>query len=294
MKSIVLLCVLCGFFLVGCGEKEKPSVDGDDQDVLISFSTNAMPTDVMQNMVLKSTKSTDENLISMIILFGLDDKGMVVKALPISNPTLTGITITMPIEVKTLYAVANPTPGIEGALIPTLANLLNLTGDYTSAPQSPFLLSGKGDIVGSNATIRLDRAIVKIEVVSLNELQIKSVTVKNTPNRIYIFKKETTTPPSSIRVIYPANTTNSIVYVAECSKDNPVELEVTGTYLGKTVSNTIILTKGGSPIDAVRNTCYRVGVSATSEPEWTYTITITDWDEENADRYVIPSENFES
>lgn len=290
MKRIVLLSVLCGLFFAGCDEKEKPPVDDEiDHDVLISFSTNAL-----SNVVLKSTKSTDENQISRIVLFGVDGKNEIIKVLPLSNPTLTGVTVTIPIEVKTLYAVANPTAGIEGALIPTLTNLLNLTAGYTSMPQSPFLMSGKGDISGSNATIGLVRAMVKIDVVSLNELQIESVTVKNTPNQVYIFKKETPAPPpSSIRVNYPANTTNSTVYTAEYSKDNPVELEVAGTYLGIKVSYTIRLTNGGSPVDAVRNTCYQVGVSAITERECTYTITIPDWDEVNSDKHVIPSENFE-
>jgi len=283
MKKIVYLLILCGFVLAGCG-KNPPA--GETQ-VLINLSTGPM--------INTDTKSATEDMISKLILYGVDDKNAVVKIFPvIPNPSLTGIPLTVPVEVKTLYAIANPAPEIESATPSNVSDLLNLTGNFAAAPQSPFIMGGSGTISGSSANIVLLRAVAKVEIIEENEFEIESVTVKNTPNKGYVFKKESTTPPSSsARIDYPAKTANSTVYIAENSKNNPTEFAITGKYLDKQVNYTIVIKKDGSPIDLARNTCYKVFISASPDLECTVTISITEWDEVDADEHIIPDEVFE-
>lgn len=283
MKGIkfFLLSVLCGFLLTGCPGDDPEN----DREILINFS--AIP---LSDMVLKSTATTNESLVSKMLLIGVDDKNVPVKIYPvISNPALTGMKLTMPLEVKTLYAIANPSSGMESATPSTFSDLSNLTGDFSTAPQSPFLMGGKGDIVGSSATIELIRAVAKIEVIAPNELEIESVTVKNTPNKAYVFKKDTrVAPTNSVRVDYLVNTVTTTVYVAECSKDNPVELEVIGMYLGQEAKYTIRLNDNGAPIDIARNTHYQVNITPLSNVESNVSITIPAWDDVRTDDHMIP------
>jgi len=155
-------------------------------------------------------------------------------------------------------------------------------------PQSPFLMSGKGDVIGRNVQINLVRAAAKIEVIAKNEFVIESVTVKNTPDKGYIFDNATLeTPVSSNMAIYPANTTNSIVYVAENSKKKPTEIVVAGRYLGKKANYTIVLKNEGLPVDIVRNTIYQVSISAIDELNCNVSVTIPIWKDVAADKQVI-------
>ena len=288
MKRIVLLLILSMFVLAGC-EKNLPA---DENQVLIYLSTGSLA-----NQETKSTTADAEKLISKIVLYGVDDKNAVVKTFTVPNPTLTGFKLTIPVQVKTLYAIANPTADIENAATPlNVAAILNLTADFTEAPQSPYIMSGIGAVSGSNANIELIRAIAKVEISPQNEFLIESVTVKNTPDKGFVFKKESTAAPTtSSRVSYPANTSNSTVYVAENSKDNPTEFEITGTYLGKQAIYTIVLSKDNTPIDIVRNTYYKVSVSALTDKECTITITIPAWEGViTTDEHIIPDTNFES
>ena len=287
MKRIVLLLVLSVFVLAGC-EKNLPA---DENQVLIYLSAGSL-----ENQESKSTATDAEELISKLLLYGVDDKNAVVKIFPvISNPTLTGFKLTIPVQVKTLYAIANPTADIENATPSNVSDLLNMTANFTAAPQSPFIMGGKGTVSGSNANIELIRAIAKVEIISKNEFQINTVTVKNTPDKGFVFQKESTAAPAtSSRVAYPANT-NTTVYVAENSKDNQTEFEITGTYLGKQATYTIVLSKDEAPIDIVRNTCYMVSVSALTDKECTFTIDIPSWEGViTADEHIIPDVNFES
>ena len=273
MKRIVFLYAFCVFVLAGCDQK-PPS--GENQ-VLIHLTAHPLT-----NTDTKSSATDNEKTISKVLLYGVDDQGMVVKTFPgIANPSLTGIELTVPMDVKTIYAIANPTSGIESVTPSTLSDLLNLTNDFSVAPQSPFLMSGKGDIVNSTANIELIRAVAKIEIISQNEFQIESVTVKNSPHQGYVFKQETPTPPSSAnKVAYPTvYSTNPVVYVPENSKNNPTEFVVTGTYFDLQASYTIVITTGGAPADIVRNTHYRVGVSAITETDCSIDLTIPPWND---------------
>ena len=289
MKRIVLLYVFYGFILGGCnGNDENPP----PKEVMVYFSTQSMP-----NSSLKSTAEPDEDLINRIIMCGVDNLGKVVEVYPaILTLSSSGIPLTISEDVISLYAIANPSTGIEAALpSATVSGLMSLTVDFTSAPQSPFLMSGKGNVIGSNVNIELIRAVAKIEVIGQNDFRIESVTVKNTPDKGFVFKQETiVAPTSSARVNYPVNTDNSTVYVAENSKDNSTELVVTGTYLDKQASYTIVLKNNGTPVDVARNTYYKVNVSPNTVIDCTVEITILEWEDVTTDDNIIPDENFES
>ena len=292
MKRIVFLSVLCAFVLAGCDDDNPKPVEEIERDVVVYFSPASL-----SDVVLKSTGSAEENLVARLILYGVNYQNVVVKKFPIiANPSLTGIPLTIPIEVTTLYAIANPSTGIENANPATLANLLDLTVNFATAPESPFLMGGRGNLTfGTNVNIELVRAVAKIEVIALDDLQIESITVMNTPNQGYVFKKETIAPPTSfLRVNYPAVTAGTTVYVAENSKDNPTALEITGTYLDNPVNYTIVLKNEGLPVDIARNTFYQVSVSADPESEGTYTINISEWDDVTTDPHIIPGDKFES
>jgi len=290
MKRIVLLLVLCGFILAGCGE-DIVTPSENERDVWVYFSASPLTKS------FKSAASTDETEISKLILYGVDDKDVLVTTFPvISNPSLTGITLTIPVEVTTFYAIANPSAAIESTPPSTFADLLNLTGNFTAAPAAPFIMGGKGVIVDASASanIELIRAVAKIEVIAENEFEIESVTVMNTPDKGYVFRKETrVAPTTSGRVNYDVNT-GLTVYVAENSKDNPTELLVKGTYLGKQANYKLVLKKDESPIDIARNTFYKVRVSAITHIDCTFTITIPDWDEMITEDHIIPDDDFES
>ena len=282
MKRIVYLLALCGFVLAGC-DNDTPA---SETQVTINLSISQMAN--------ADTKSATEDMISKFVLYGVDDKNAVVKIFPVSNQSLTGIIQSIPIEVKTIYAIANPTSEIENATLSDVSDLQDLTANFTSAPQSPFFMGGMGAVSGSNANIELIRAVAKVEFIEENGFEIVSVAVSNTPNRGYIFKKATIAPPSSSTMVnYTAKTTKT-VYVAENSKNNPTEFLITGKYLDKEINNyPIFIKKDGALLDIARNACYKVFISATPDLECTVTISITEWDEVDADEQTIPDEVFE-
>ena len=295
MKRIVLWFVLCGFFLAGCGDDEVITPEGY-RDVWISFSASPL------SKSLKSTATTEESVISKLILYGVDDKNVLVQGFRVEkiNPSIKGIELTIPVEIKTLYAIANPTAGLESVTISTYSDLINCAGNFAVAPVAPFLMGGEGEINDSEATIELIRSVAKIKVEAINDFELESVTVKNTPNQGYIFSKDAhTAPATSVRVDYDAKnvgstTTNSIiVYVVENSKNNPTEFEVTGKYLGQQATYTIVLKNNDLPIDIVRNTFYTVRITAISDIECTFNIEIPAWTEIETDEHEIPDENFE-
>src|SRR5215475_6799045 len=102
VRKVFLLCVLFGIILAGC--KESPCEN--EHDVWVYFSANPL------SKSLKSTASPSEAEISKLILYGVDDKNVLVKTFPaILNPSSSGVTLSIPMEVCTLYAIANPSAG---------------------------------------------------------------------------------------------------------------------------------------------------------------------------------------
>ena len=295
MKRIVLWCVLCGFFLAGCGDDKIITPEEGYHNVLVSFSASPLSSS------LKSSGSIEESLISKLILYGVDENNMLVQDFREEkiNPSMKGIELSIPIEVTTLYAIANPTAGFESSTISTYSDLINCIGSFTVAPITPILMSGKGVINDSEANIELIRSVAKIKVEAINEFEIESVVVKNTPNQGYVFIHDTPdAPAASARVNYEAKKTSSstnnsiIVYVAENSKLHPTELVVTGKYLDQQATYTIVLKNNDLPIDIVRNTFYTVRITALSDFECTFKIEIPEWTEIETDSHEIPDENF--
>ena len=288
MKKIVLLLIISVFILTGC-EHEQMLGSEDDRLVSISFSTRSL-----SSSLLKSTVSPEEESIVKMILFGVDDLGNVVQTIipPLPEPPLTAVQVTISRKVKSLYAIANPSADIEAKNPITVSDLIDMTGDFSEAPQSPFLMSGKEDVNGYNINIivELVRTVAKIEIIGKNEFLISSVTVSNTPDKGYVFKKETLSMPTpDNRVTYSSViSATPTLYVTENSALNPVEFVITGEFQGKLANYTIVLKSGGSTIDIVRNTHYQVNITPITESECSISINIPGWKDEITDTQVIP------
>jgi len=271
----ILLCACTFFILAGCNHK---LCDEQEHTVSINFTVGSM---------LKSTATTAENLIVKLILYGVDAHGNVTQNFSeFDNPPSTGILLTINKGVKTLYAIANPSSDLMTANPSNLSELMNLTCDFINKPQSPFLKAGKGDVIGNSVQIELVRAVAKIEILSKNDFQINSVTVKNSPDMGYVFSRTPLAVPSSDKVNYqtvnPTNPDPVVVYVPENSKNNPAQFVVTGAYLGKQASYTIELKKDKAPIDIERNTHYQVNVSALTDTDCSVAVTIPPWNDHSS------------
>ena len=299
MKKIALFFALCAYIFVGCGGNEPEDVPigpeipvKQEHQVTILFTTQTTT-----RALLKSDASTAEDLISKVIIFGVDDNNTIIEKYPtVNNPSLTGTTLTVNIRVKSLYAIANPSAAIEALTPATVTDLTGMVGNFASTPKSPFLMSGKGSVIGNNVTVELIRAIAKVGITGKNDFQISTVTVMNTPNEGYVFKKETfSIPGSTTRVSYPVlNSSTPMLYVAENNRQNPTQFVVTGQLYGKNASYTIVLKSEGQDIDIVRNTFYQVDITPITESECAVSVTIPGWNDVGTDDHVIPDDNFES
>ena len=248
---IVLLFAFSHFIMTGC--KHDPQDDPEaDRLIEVSFSTRSL-----SGSLLKSAANPAEDLIGKIILFGVNDQNQVVKTFPV---LVTGGTLTIPRKVQTLYAIANPSPAMEAATPSSVSDLTNMIGDFTNAPQSPFLMSGKRVVSGNSVNIELIRAVAKIDIICINGFQIETVTVMNTAAKGYVFNRETLSIPTLDVVTYSFSGNNPSIYVAESSKQKPVQIVVTGKIQGKQKSLTFTLTKDEQDIDIIRNTRYQVTI----------------------------------
>jgi len=285
MKKVVFWFIFGAFTFWGC--KGKP----DDRQVMIVFSTQSL-----SSSVLKSSVNPDEDLISKVILFGVDAQGKVVDRFPVeTSPPTTGITLSISDQVKSFYAVANLSNTSETANLSSATDLMNLTGDFANAPRTPLLMGGNANVNGSNIEIVMIRAVAKIEITGKNGFVIESVTVTNTPNRGYVFKQASRlVPPSAAMISYPKiNGKDPSFYVAENAKSSSTQFVVTGTFEGKQASYTFPLSQNKVIIDIERNKFYQVEVSPESPTECNISITIPGWDEVNADEVIIPDEYFD-
>ena len=280
MKRLVFCWSLCWFLLAGC-IREPNVTPGGARQVVVFFSTKSLSASS-----LKSTGNESENLIAKIILFGVDDQNNVVQTFPaMGNPPIAGIQLTISGNVKTLYAIANPSATLEAATPINVSDLMALTDNFTNAPQSPLLMSGQADIIGYNVNIELVRAVAKIIVSGEDGFDVQSVTVKNTPAKGFVFAQATLTVPSNERVTYPENS-NTPVYVAENSKQNPATLTVKGIVHGQPVDVDVFFVINGALVDIVRNNSYSV-VIGSSGTAYNITITIRDWDDQEIDKHYF-------
>jgi len=288
MKRVVFLSVILGLVLGGCN---KPDPNDDIQQVVIFINAKSL-----SNSVLKSTASEAEKAIPKLIIYSIDVQNNVEKLQVFQNPSLDdGIALVVSREIKAFYAIANPSAEIEAANPTTVTALKDLIVSFSSAPQSPFIMSGEANIGSSKyVNIELVRAVAKIEITGLNDFVIQSVTVRNTPDRGFVFEREL--PPSAVRVNYPAiNVATPALYVAENSSIyNPTVFRVTGTFDGKQASYDVVLKIGNNNIAIVRNTHYQVSISPITEDDYEITITIPDWNFVKTDDHIIPDENFQN
>lgn len=304
MKKLVFSLFVCGFILAGCKNEPVVAPDGDRQ-IVVFFSAPSVSASL-----LKATGDVDET-ISKVILFGVD--GTDTDVVAIDDPILedtdledaldAGTVITLSKRIKTLYAIANPSDDLETYLetasILTLTDLLALTDDFSDEPDpSNLLMSGKGTVTDKSAKIDLLRAVAKVVIVGLNEFDITSVQVMNTPDNGYVFEQETFSIPDPLsttdydEVEFTDPDDEKIFYVAE-SELPGTEFVVTGSFNGKEATYTIkTLNKGATFYNLVRNRCYTVGLSPLTEDEVLVTIEITDWIPVEVDEQYIPDDNF--
>ena len=292
MKRITIILMLYLFviiYLTGCKQ-----IDDSDQyhQVMINFDTKSLSG--------ASLASSTENLVSKVMFFGVNDQNYVVQTIPARViPSLSGTSLGTSLgiskKVKTLFAIANPTESLEKATPLTVLDIMNLTCDFTSAPVSPFLMSGRGEIKELEVKIELIRAVAKIEFIGKDDFQIEKVVVNNTPDKGFVFNQEKLSVPSTaVRTSYPAITsTTPTLYIAESAAQNPASFELTGKYNGKPASYSLTLKSGGKTIDIVRNTHYQVGIMSITEDICTISINVVDWsDPVDTDDHTIPENAF--
>ena len=283
MKRIVFCLTLFGLLLSGCRHPKHPELE---REVAIFFSTKQM-----SGSLLKSTASEEENFIKRVVMFGVDNQNNVVQTFPVrENPPLDGWMLSIPKDIALLYAIANPSSALEVANPSNVSDLTALTDDFTNAPVSPFLMGGKASVNAYNVNIELVRSVAKIEVIGEKGFEVQSVTVKNTPAKGFVFVQPTLTVPSSERVNYPENN-NTIVYVAENSKQNPTTLIVKGVYAGTIYQVNVSFIMNEALVDIVRNTCYTVGVGPTGPEDQNITFTIREWDDIDIDKHYSMNKN---
>ena len=276
----ILLFAFCGFILLGC--RYDPMTDLEpDRQVVISFTASGS--------LLKSDITTAENKIEKIIFFGVSKKGDVIQNFPYFTSTQS-ITLTISRKVKWLYVIANPTTAHEDANPSNVSDLMGLTGIFVDLPQSPFLMSGIGEVNGDNVNIELIKSVAKIEISSdSKDFQITSVEVQNIPNQGYVFQQETTVtmPVSASPTQY--SSMNTILYIPENTKENPVKFKIAGFFNGEPVEYTFSLKVGGNNIDIVRNTHYQVSITPRTEDECTINVSIPEWIEAKIDKFILPN-----
>jgi len=294
MKRVILSLTFVTVVLAGC--RKPPDAPLPDRQVIIFFSTK--PT---VSSSLKSAATQEEEFFSKIMLFGVDNLGNIVETFSVENPPPSGIQRTISKQIKSLYAIANPTTDLEGVSLTTVSALQALTGNFTTAPQPPFMMSGNGNVLGYNVNIELVRTVAKVEMEGVNGFEIESVTVKNTPDKAYVFRRESvSTPSSAVPVNYPAvSLATPTIYLAENRgglNPTPTQFVVTGQFGDKHANYTVVLADGGENIDIVRNTYYKVYISPLTDSDCIIIITIPEWidafDDENPHIIYIPDENF--
>ena len=284
MKRLVFLLALGAFILAGC--EKVPHYTDDDFRVSITFSTQSL-----SSSLLKSTENTSENSIEKVMLFGMDKLGNVVQSFPArTDLSLSGFSLNVSRKVKFLYAIANPSEDIEMENPKTVSDLMNMICDLSKAPVSPFIMGGIEEISSTIIDIKLFRTVAKVEFTGINGFQISSVTVQNTPDRGFVFKKDTlSTPRPNTRVTYSAvHSVAPTVYISENSSSNHTQFVVKGSFNNKQAEYTIVLKCKGININIARNANYQVNITPVTESECDISIAIPLWEDVIADHQTIP------
>ena len=288
MKSkVVFLSVILGLFFFGCN---RQTPEEDDFDVVIFINAKSL-----SGSLLKSDVSEAENSIAALIIYGVDDAGNVMKFPVTQTPITNGSNIELKStkNINTFYAIANPSPEIEAQTPSTVSALTEMLADFEFAPQSPFLMSGKAEKTGKFVNLELVRAVAKVEIFGLNDFEIQTVTVVNTPDRGYVFDGNGALPTDLIRINYPPiNTASPNLYVAENLASTPTIFRVTGLFDGKNASYDVVL-KVGEAVPILRNTHYLVSITPKTDDECTISVDIPGWKEKETDVHIIPDDKFQ-
>lgn len=264
-KNNILWLLVFGLFIMAGCERDPQDEPVPDRMVTVPVPDRMVTVHFTVGSQLKSVGTEEENRITGdIILFGADISGN------LQNYTmpLSGGQLSLPGTITTLYAIANPTPALLAANPTTLTTLHNLTGDFSAAPVSPFLMSGKAVVSGSNITISLIRCVAKIELRANSNFQITSVTV-NTASKVYVFEPLPWSVPASTRVNHTYTENNPVIYIVEHSKgaSSAAKFTVTGRFLDMpahlewTKEFTVNSNDENPNIDIKRNTSYVVNVN---------------------------------
>ena len=256
---IALLFTFSLFVMAGCGHNPKDDTE-PEQLISVNFSTMSM----LGEDLLKSAATAEEDLITKIILFGINDEGAVITNIP----AFTGVSLSgtqhnisgLSKNVTSLYAIANPSVTMEMANPSNVTDLMAMTGNFVVAPQSPFLMSCISEVNSASINLQFVRTVAKVNITGLPGFVIDSVRVVNTPSVGYVFNRESFSVPTSSKVSYSYPVGNPSIYIAESSLMNPVQFLVKGRYQNKPDSLTFSLTGGSQITDIVRNTYYHVNV----------------------------------
>jgi hypothetical protein len=288
MKKHVVLFALVACIFAAC--KDDPKVVPDPESAYRQVEVSVVSS------MLKSAATAEEDAIGKLLIFGVNDAQPEGIDTVYVESTYSGgpLTLTVPRTVKTLYAIANYSTAMEAQAetLTTLAELKDITGDFSTAPQSPYLMGGMGTVNDKAATIELVRAVAKVVIAPKNGLVIETVTVKNTPTLGYAFSRNPLTVPSAAVTDYaPVTTAAPVLYVAENVATNPTKFQIIGRKDGNIpVDYTIELTKGGTNayINILRNTAYTVSVTPITEDQCEIDITIPEWKDEETDEHTMP------
>ena len=283
MKKIVFLLFIGAFALSAC-RKDDPVDIQDNRQIVLFLSTQSTSSSLLKASTVAA--NLDEKRIDKVILYSVDEGGNILKIHPvIQNPKIGGEEISIPRKTKSMYAIANPSNGIIGATPSTVSDLVNLTGDFPAAPEIPLLMGGMGPVNSYSVNVELIRAVAKINIKGTNGFKIGSITVQNTPDSVYVFKRTPLAIPGHVNMLsytkmefYPP-VTDTTLYVPENSKGDSTVFVVTGDIDNEPVEYIFSLKSGGKAIDIVRNTRYQVSINPAAEPSGTITISMPDWDE---------------
>jgi ABC-type uncharacterized transport system auxiliary subunit len=297
MKKSVLLLALCMYIFAGCNKEPQNTTDQEECQVEVSFTND------FSKSLLKST-TTAEKGMTEVILFGVDASGNYVGKYAIPAPIEGVNSVNILKRNHTLYAIANPSPAIKALENQNKAALDALVGDFATAPVTPLLMGGSGVIAVNSGVytvnIALIRSMAKVVFTSTDAaLTITGVKAMNTPNQGFVFKQTLVAVPASAARISTytavAGTDAAPVYVAENTNTSDAiatKFIVTGVYNSKTANYEVILKTGSTLLPIERNKQYNVSISPSDETSCGITISMPDWDDEDAGNYVIPDDQF--
>ena len=294
MKNSIFIFWLAFFLFSSAGcNKEVINDDEETRSIVVFFTTQT-------HSLLKSIANHDEEMIEEVLLFGVDADNKVLQDFKVKKPSSDGERINHVFrEVKSFYTIANPPEALSKAIEEkkpqTLSDLEKMTCNFSSAPKSPFLMSGKGDVNSFSATIELVRAVAKVKISSNSDFTIQSVTVYDTPSKGYVFKQKSLSVPESAEPIKYTTVYSTVdspdditLYVAENNILKPTKFVVTGTLDDDSREYTVELKKNGQNIDIVRNAYYHINVEPISESEVSITISSPEWNDVSTDPHSVP------